>query len=106
MQPVAVLQLIHLPAIQMLSSRSFQDFIDENDELYFVLKSKWEKNTWYTKLSALPRRRAMDVYTWMSDGILTRYNYIEDGYRKRFREVKLIDTRNAKPVSDPFEELT
>ena len=41
----------------------------------------------------------MDVYTSMSDAdindydklkkaLLTRYNYTEDGYRKRFREVK------------------
>ena len=41
----------------------------------------------------------MDVYTWMSDtdandydkskkALLTRYNYTDDGYRKRFREIK------------------
>ena len=49
------------------------------------------------KLSALLTGRAMDVYTRMSDpdandygklkkALLTRYNYIKDGYRKRFRE--------------------
>ena len=41
----------------------------------------------------------MEVYTWMSNGdannydklkkaLLTRYTFTEDGYRKRFREVK------------------
>ena len=59
----------------------------------------YEKNTWAIKLSALLTERAMDVYTRMSDtdandydklkkAILTRYNYTEDGYRKRFREAK------------------
>ena len=51
------------------------------------------------KLSALLTGRAMDVYTRMSDtdandydklkkALLSRYNYTENGYRKRFREVK------------------
>ena len=50
-------------------------------------------------LSALLTGRAIAVYTRMSDtdandydklkkALLTRYNYTEDGYRKRFREVK------------------
>ena len=50
-------------------------------------------------MSALLTGRTMDVYTRMSDtdandydklkkALLTRYNYTEDGYRKRFREVK------------------
>ena len=54
---------------------------------------------WAIKLSALLTRRAMDVYTRMSDtdfndydklkkALLTRYNYTEDGYRKRFRQIK------------------
>ena len=54
-------------------------------------------DTWAIKLSALLTGRAMDVYTRMSDAdasdydklkkaLLTRYNYTEDGYRKRFRE--------------------
>ena len=56
---------------------------------------------WAIKLSALLTGQAMDVYTRMSDGnandsdklketLLTRYNYMytEDGYRKRFRQVK------------------
>ena len=54
---------------------------------------------WAIKLSALLKGRAMDVYTRISDAnaneydklkkaLLTRYNYTEDGYRKRFREVK------------------
>ena len=48
-------------------------------------------------MSALLTRRAIDVYTTMSDAdasdygrlkkaLLTRYNYTEDGYRKIFRE--------------------
>ena len=50
-------------------------------------------------MSALLTGRAMDVYIRMSYGdandynklkeaCLTRYNFTEDGYRKRFREVK------------------
>ena len=50
-------------------------------------------------MSALLTGRAMGVYTRMSDtdandygqlkkALLTRYNYTEVGYRKRFREVK------------------
>ena len=56
-------------------------------------------NTWAIKLSALLTGRAMNVYTRMLDtdandydklkkALLTRYNYTEDGYIKRFREVK------------------
>ena len=62
-----------------------------------TLKVSWEKDTWAIKLSALLTGRAMDVYTRMSDAdasdydklkkaLLTRYNYTEGGYRKRFRE--------------------
>ena len=54
---------------------------------------------WAIKLSALLTGRAMDVYTRMSDtvandydklkiALLTRNNYTEDGYRKRFRKIK------------------
>ena len=50
-------------------------------------------------MSALLTGRAMDVYIRMSDGdandynklkkaLLTQNNFTEDGYRKRFREVK------------------
>ena len=50
-------------------------------------------------MSALLTGRAMYLYTRMSDtdandydklkkALLTRYNYTEDGYRKRFREIK------------------
>ena len=80
-------------------------FIDEKDELdSYLLRLKryaenasWEKDTWAIKLSALLTGRAKDVYTRMSDAdasdhdklkkaLLTRYNYAEDGYRKRIRE--------------------
>ena len=51
------------------------------------------------KVSALLTGRTMDVYTRMSNGdandyvklkkaLLTNCNFTEDGYRKRFREVK------------------
>ena len=86
-------------------SPKLPSFIDEKDELdsYLLLferyaeNASWEKDTWAIKLSALLTGRAMDVYTRMSDAdasdydklkkaLLTRYNYTEDGYRKRFRE--------------------
>ena len=54
-------------------------------------------------------RKAMDVYTGMSDAdandydklkkaFLTRYSYTEDGYRKRFKEVK----PETEETSDQF----
>ena len=86
-------------------SPKLPSFVDEKDELDSYLlrferyaeNASWEKNTWAIKLSALLTGRAMDVYTRMSDAdasdydklkkaLLTRYNYTEDGYRKRFRE--------------------
>ena len=85
-------------------SPKLPSFIDEKDELDSYLlcferyaeNASWEKDTWAIKLSALLTGRAMDVYTRMSDAdasdydklkkaLLTRYNYTEDGYRKRFR---------------------
>ena len=86
-------------------SPKLESFIDEKDELDSYLlrferyaeNASWEKDTWAIKLSALLTGRAMEVYTRMSDAdasdydklkkaLLTRYNYTEDGYRKRFRE--------------------
>ena len=86
-------------------SPKLPSFIDEKDELDSYLlrferyaeNAGWEKDTWAIKLSALLTGRAKDVYTRMSDAdasdydklkkaLLTRYNYTEDGYRKRFRE--------------------
>ena len=86
-------------------SPKLPSFIAEKDELDSYLlrferyaeNASWEKDTWAIKLSALLTGRAMDVYTRMSDAdasdydklkkaLLTRYNYTEDGYRKRFRE--------------------
>ena len=54
------------------------------------------KNMWAIKLSALLTLRAIGVYIWISNGdaknyyklknaLLTRYNFTEDGYRKRGR---------------------
>ena len=86
-------------------SPKLPSFIDQKDELDSYLlrfecyaeNASWEKDTWAIKLSVLLTGRAMDVYTRMSDAdasdygklkkaLLTRYNYTEDGYRKRFRE--------------------
>ena len=86
-------------------SPKLHSFIDEKDELDSYLlrferyaeNASWEKDTWAINLSALLTGRAMEVYTRMSDAdasdydklkkaLLTRYNYTEDGYRKRFRE--------------------
>ena len=86
-------------------SPKLPSFIDEKDELDSYLlrferyaeNASWEKDTWAIKLSALLTGRAMDVYSRMLDtdasdydklkkALLTRYNYTEDGYRKRFRE--------------------
>ena len=93
--------------IEAEESLKLPSFIDEKDELdsYLLLferyaeNASWERNTWAVKLSALLTGRAMDFYTRMPDtdandydklkkARLTRYNYKEDGYRKRFREVK------------------
>ena len=98
-------------------SPKLPSFIDEKDELDSYLlrferyaeNASWEKDTWAIKLSALLTGRAMDVYTRMSDAdasdynklkkaLLTRYNYTEDGYRKRFREV----TPETEETPDQF----
>ena len=98
-------------------SPKLPSFIDEKDELDSYLlrferyaeNASWEKDTWAIKLSALLTGRAMDVYTRMSDAdasdydklkkaLLTRYNYTEDGYRKRFREA----TPKTEETPDQF----
>ena len=98
-------------------SMKLTSFIDEKDELDSYLlrferyaeNASWEKDTWAIKLSALLTGRAMDVYTRMSDtdasdydklkeALLTRYNYTEDGYRKRFREA----TPKTEETPDQF----
>ena len=98
-------------------SPKLPSFEDEKDELDSYLlrferyaeNASWEKDTWAIKLSALLTGRAMDVYTRMSDAdasdydklkkaLLTRYNYTEDGYRKRFREA----TPEAEETPDQF----
>ena len=98
-------------------SLKLPSFIDEKDELDSYLlrferyaeNASWEKDTWAIKLSALLTGRAMDVYTRMSDAdasdydklkkaLLTRYNYTEDGYRKRFREA----TPETEETPDQF----
>ena len=98
-------------------SLKLPSFVDEKDELDSYLlrferyaeNASWEKDTWAIKLSALLTGRAMDVYTRMSDSdasdydklkkaLLTRYNYTEDGYRKRFREA----TPETEETPDQF----
>ena len=98
-------------------SPKLPSFIDEKDELDSYLlrferyaeNASWEKDIWAIKLSALLTGRAMDVYTRMSDAdtsdydklkkaLLTRYNYTEDGYRKRFREA----TPETEETPDQF----
>ena len=98
-------------------SPKLPSFIDEKEELDSYLlrferyaeNASWEKDTWAIKLSALLTGRAMDVYTRMSDAdasdydklkkaLLTRYNYTEDGYRKRFREA----TPETEETPDQF----
>ena len=98
-------------------SPKLPSFIDEKDELDSYLlrferyaeNASWEKDTWAIKLSALLTGRAMDVYTRMSDAdasdydklkkaLLTRYNYTEDGYRKRLREA----TPETEETPDQF----
>ena len=62
-----------------------------------MLKLTNEKSSGAIKLSALLSGRAIDAYTRMSNvndcdklkkTLLTRYNFSEDGYRQRFRDVK------------------
>ena len=95
-------------------SPKLPSFIDEKYELDSYLlrferyaENAWEKDTWAIKLSVLLTGRAMDVYTRMSDAdtsdydkkaLLTRYNYTEDGYRKRFREA----TPETEETPDQF----
>ena len=98
-------------------SPKLPSFIDEKDELDSYLlrferyaeNPSWEKDTWAIKLSALLTGRAIYVYTRMSDAdasdydklkkpLLTRYNYTEDGYRKRFREA----TPETEETPDQF----
>ena len=105
------------PRIKDAKSPKLPSFIDEKDELDSYLlrferyaeNASWEKDTWAIKLSALLTGRAMDVYTRMSDAdasdydklkkaLLTRYNYTEDGYRKRFREA----TPETEETPDQF----
>ena len=95
-------------------SPKLPSFIDEKDELDSYLlrferyaeNASWEKDTWAIKLLT---GRAMDVYARMSDAdasdydklkkaLLTRYNYTEDGYRKRFREA----TPETEETPDQF----
>ena len=105
------------PGNKDAKSPKLPSFIDEKDELDSYLlrferyaeNASWEKDTWAIKLSVLLTGRAMDVYTRMSDAdasdydnlkkaLLTRYNYSEDGYRKRFREA----TPETEETPDQF----
>ena len=116
-QASASLAATQPPRNKDAKSPKLPSFIDEKDELDSYLlrferyaeNASWEKDTWAIKLSALLTGRAMDVYTRMSDAdasdydklkkaLLTRYNYTEDGYRKRFREA----TPETEETPDQF----
>ena len=105
-QASASLAATQPPRNKDAKSQKLPSFIDEKDELdsyllcfeHYAENASWE-DTWAIKLSALLTGRAMDVHARMSDAdasdyyklkkaLLTRYNYTEDGYRKRFREAK------------------
>ena len=107
------------PATRNKDAKSLKllSLIDEKDELDSYLlrferyaeNASWEKDTWAIKLSALLTGRAIDLYTRMSDAdandygrvkkaLSTRYNYTEDGYRKRFREATPQTEKIARPV--------
>ena len=98
-------------------STKLPSFIDKKDELDSYLlcferyaeNASWEKDTWAIKPSAPLTGRVMGVYTRMSDTdasdydklkkvLLTRYNYTEDVYRKRFREA----TPETEQMPDQF----
>ena len=98
-------------------SPKLPSFIDGKDEFDSYLlrferyaeNASWEKDTWAIKLSAILTGTAMDVYTRMSDAdasdcdklkkaLLTKYNYTEDGYMKRFREA----TPETEETPDQF----
>ena len=115
-QATASSAIIPNPRNKDAKSPKLPSFIDEKDELDSYLlrferyaeNASW-KDTWAIKLSALLTGRAMDVYTRMSDAdasdydklkkaLLTRYNYTEDGYRKRFREA----TPETEETPDQF----
>ena len=84
-------------------SPKLPSFIDEKDELdsyllrfeHYAENASWEKDTWAIKLSVLLTGRAMDK---LKKTLLTRYNYTEDGYRKRFREA----TPESEETPDQF----
>ena len=82
-------------------------FVDGKDQLdsyllrfeRFAASAGWERNSWATKLSALLTGKALECYSRMSDvdavnydklkcALLNRYDFTEDGYRARFRDVK------------------
>ena len=110
------MQLIHLFIIEILTPRTCSLYRRKGKLNSYLLRferytenAKWEKNRWAIKLIALLTGRAMDAYTRMSNGdtndndrlkkaLLTRYSLTEDGYRKRFREVK----PETEETTDPF----
>ena len=116
-QASASLAVTPPPRNKDAKSPKLPSFIDEKDELDSYLlrferyaeNASWEKDTWAIKLSALLTGRAMDFYTRMSDAdvsnydklkkaLLTRYNYTEDGYRKRFREATPENEENSSSL--------
>ena len=82
-------------------------FVDGKDDLdaylqrfeRFAETAKWKKDGWASKLSALLSRRALEVYSRLSEdtakdydrvkiALMKRYDLTEDGYRRKFRASK------------------
>ena len=101
-------QLTHLLVIDTLSPQSYQNLVEEKEELdsymytlrfeCYTENASWEKNMWAIKLSALLSGRGLDVFTSifnedvndykLKKALLTRYSFNENGCRRRFRDIK------------------
>ena len=68
----------------------------------FAVSQKWEPNTWSINLSALLTGKALEVYSRMptkdafdynklKQALLLRFQFTEEGFRRRFRESKSED---------------
>ena len=82
-------------------------FVDGKDDLdnylerfeRFAIGAGWNQGIWASNLSALLSGRALDVYSRLSreeaknyaqlkDALLRRYDFTEEGYRRRFRDCR------------------
>ena len=83
---VPVLHLLHSLVKRDDKSPKLQAFMDKKDELdsYLLRFERYAAMDIYTKMS----ETETSEYDNLKKALLTRYNYTEDGHRKRFREVK------------------